>query len=338
MLKILTIIGFLANQFLPAFGPLPTTIDPRPIPESVRAIYATAYTVQHPNFQGLRNLIKRTELNAIIINTKEPSGPKLYPKLGKVVTELKSEGVWTIARHVVFQDDELASRRPDLALKKADGKLWRDSGGRTWVDPAAQEVWQYNLKVARATLALGFDEINLDYIRFPTDGNTDTIHYPVWNKKTSREDTIASFARWFRRELKAIKPEVKISADLFAYTFLEDNDLGMGQRLSKLAPNFDVLAPMIYPSHYSPNNFNFPNPAEHPYEVVKQTLEKGKHLLINSPLTIIRPWIQDFDMGADYTVELVKAEIKAISDAGYKNGWMLWNPKNIYTEGALKDN
>jgi hypothetical protein len=338
MLKILTIISFLTSQLLPTWGPLPVTSTPRQMPASVKAIYATAYMVQHPHFQELRDLISHTELNAIVINTKEPTGPKLYPKLGKVVTELKNEGVWTIARQVVFQDDELVGRRPDLALKKADGKLWRDSGGRTWVDPAAKEVWQYNLKVARETLALGFDEINLDYIRFPTDGNTNKIIYPVWDKKISREDVIANFARWFRRELKAINPNVKISADVFGYTFLEDNDLGMGQRLSKLAPNFDVLAPMIYPSHYSPNNFNFANPAEHPYEVVRGTLEKGKPLLINSPSTKIRPWIQDFNMGANYTPELIKAEIKGISDAGYESGWMLWNPKNVYTIDALKNN
>ncbi|MBI5466132.1 MAG: hypothetical protein HY974_02505, partial [Candidatus Kerfeldbacteria bacterium] len=159
---------------------------------------------------------------------------------------------------------------------------------------------------------------------------------PVWNTQTPREDIIVNFAGWLRRQLKAVKPNVVVSADVFAYTFVEDWDLDMGQRVKKLAAAVDVIAPMAYPSHYYGKNFGFTNPAEHPYEVVRLTLEKGKKLFINSPQIIIRPWLQDFNLGAVYTADLVRAEIKAIVDAGYHSGWMLWDPRNIYTAGALQ--
>jgi len=337
MLELLATLGLLSRLLLPALPPAssPTTLHQPPA--EVKAVYVTSNMVRHPQFQYLRQLLRDTELNAVVINTKEPWGPRLDDGLRRTVAELKAEGVWTIARHVTFQDDDLAERRPELALKRPDGKLWRDNGGRTWVDPTNRQVWQHNADIARRTMALGFDEINLDYVRFPSDGDTKTISYPSWNKVISKEDSIAGFIAWFRREIKATKPDVILSADVFAYALVEDWDLDIGQRVSKLAPVLDVIAPMAYPSHYYGKNFGYANPAEHPYEVVRQTLELGRPLMVNAPKIIIRPWLQDFDMGAEYTAPMVLAEMKAVKDAGYNDGWMLWNPRNVYTRGALAD-
>ena len=57
--------------------------------------------------------------------------------------------------------------------------------------------------------------------------------------------------------------------------------------------------------------------------------------------TKLRPWLQDFDLGADYNAEMVKKQIQAVYDAATStpellNGFMLWNPSNIYTQGALE--
>ncbi len=335
MFKLAAILALSLASFFPDLGPLPEAAPVRVMPREVKAVYATAYTVRGKRLAELRQLMRDTELNAIVINTKEPSGPKLDEGLRNTVRELHDEGVWVIARHVVFQDDELAARDQRVALKRDSGSLWRDSGGRAWVDPANLDVWEHNLKIALDTFALGFDEINLDYIRFPTDGDTKAIRYPTWNSQTSKEDTITDFAKWFRRQLKARYPRAIISADVFGYTFVEDWDLGMGQRITKLAPYLDVVAPMIYPSHYYGKNFGFANPAEHPYEVSYQTLIKGQPLFAGSPRTLVRPWFQDFNMGATYTPSMVRAQFKALEDAGYASGWMLWNPRNIYTKGAL---
>lgn len=335
MLKLVAAIALSLASLQPKLPPLPEVPPARVMPREVKAVYATAYTARGARLQELRQLIKTTELNAIIINTKEPSGPKLDGKLAEVVRQLHDEGVWVIARHVVFQDDELAARDTRVALKRAGGNLWRDGGGRTWVDPSSRDVWQYNLEIAKRTLELGFDEINLDYIRFPTDGDTKAIKYPVWDGKKIKEDVIAEFAGWFSRELKRRYPQAVVSADVFGYTFVEDWDVGMGQRIKKMSPEVDVISPMIYPSHYYGKNFGFQNPAEHPYEIAYQTLIRGKKILGEGTHALVRPWFQDFDMGAEYTPERVRAQFTALKDAGYTSGWMLWNPSNIYTKGAL---
>lgn len=333
----LSLLSLLATQLLPAPRALPpvTVVARRPMPEVVKAIYATSSTAHTARINNLKQLIATTELNAIVINTKEPSGPKLDNHLKELVQELKASGIWTIARQVVFQDDELAARQPELALKRGNGTLWRDRGGKTWVDPSSRVVWEYNLKVARQTISLGFDELNLDYVRFPTDGDVKAIRFPNWKPEVSKAETIAGFAGWLRRELRASHPGVVVSADVFAYSFMTNDDLGMGQDLKLLAPNLDVVAPMIYPSHYRRGNFGFTNPALHPYEVVRQTLERGQPALTSAPNTIVRPWLQDFNLGARYTAEFIRAEFEGVADAGGSAGWMLWNPHNVYTTAAL---
>jgi len=257
--------------------------------------------------------------------------------LGELILKLQQKNIWTIARIVVFQDDDWPLRDSAVVLKSAGGGLWRDGGGRLWLDPAAREVWQYNAEVSKQALALGFDEINLDYIRFPSDGVVSNIKYPVWDRQQSKEQIIAEFAHWIVNDIKKFKPHAIVSADLFAFSFVQDWDLDIGQRLSLLAQDFDVLAPMVYPSHYSSGNFGFTNPAEHPKEVVKETLNKGKEILGDSQV-IIRPWLQDFNMGAQYTAPMVRAQIQAIQESGYNSGWMLWNPANKYTTQVLYAN
>lgn len=338
-LKLLALLGALSQSLFPsALGPLPTVTPAwRPMPAAVHAIYLTSSTAHTPTrVAELTRLVQTTELNAMVINTKEPNGVRIDNALKQTVQTLKNQGVWMIARQVVFQDDDLAHRHPELALKRAGGSLWQDSGGRTWADPASRAVWQYNLDAARAAFALGFDEVNLDYIRFPTDGDVAAIRYPSWNGKTPREDVLAQFLRWFSTELKASYPHAIISVDVFGYTFLHDWDVGMGQRITKLAPALDVVAPMVYPSHYAPYNFGFANPADHPTEVVTQTLALGQPLFTHTPNTIVRPWLQDFNLGAVYSADMVKKEITAAENSGYTHGWMLWNPRNVYTAGALR--
>ncbi len=127
-----------------------------------------------------------------------------------------------------------------------------------------------------------------------------------------------------------------MSADLFGYSILVDDGTHIGQRFIDLVDDFDVVAPMVYPSHYRTGNFGFKNPAENPYEVVYGTLEVAQKKLAAAHKTaIIRPWLQDFNLGAVYTGAMVKAQMKASVDAGFDNGWMLWNARNVYATDAL---
>jgi len=139
------------------------------------------------------------------------------------------------------------------------------------------------------------------------------------------------FYAYLTKHLRQNQPEAVLSIDVFAYSFLKNDGLGVGQRLGDAAVYFDVVSPMGYPSHYASGNFGFVNPAEEPYQVVRQTLEKGKVLLAAASSTaIIRPWIQDFNIGADYNAQMVQEEMRAVRDAGFGDTWMVWNPSNIY--------
>ena len=194
LLAIVILLANLLTKTVEPLAPLSATDMPRVMPTEVKAIYVTSTTAKlQQRMTELRQLIYDTELNAVVINTKEPFGPRIYPELKVLVDELHKEGLWVIARHVVFQDDELAERQPELSLKRASTANWKDRGGHGWVDPANREVWEYNLDIAQKTLELGFDEINLDYIRFPTDGDLNNIIYPSWNKTTPREEILKNF-------------------------------------------------------------------------------------------------------------------------------------------------
>jgi len=105
---------------------------------------------------------------------------------------------------------------------------------------------------------------------------------------------------------------------------------------------------MVYPSHYMKGFIGYENPAEHPYEIIKysmdaavQRIQDFKVYASTTPVrATLRPWFQDFDLGADYDAEKVRAQMNAWSDSATNtpeldSGWMLWNASNWYTRDAL---
>jgi len=354
-------------------------IEPQPRlsnpPEEIKAIYATSWSAGSPKkIQYLIDLINETELNAIVIDIKDYSGFVAYnsdlktvheynaeeiriPRLNTLLKTLHDHNIYAIARLSTFQDQRLPKARPDLAITSSSTQsVWKDQKGLSWIDPASEEAWAYNVSIAREATARGFDEINFDYIRFISDGDLEDAVYPFWDKKTPRRNVIKSFFSYVRKEL----PEIKISADLFGLVTANYDDLGIGQHLEDAFPYFDAIAPMVYPSHYRTGSFGITEPAKHPYEIIKKSMDiatmrwnKYNAGLMaaqasNTPQTIekiakFRPWLQDFDLGADYTAEMVRAQIQALYDAASSSpeslgGWMLWNPSNVYTKEALHTN
>lgn len=358
----------IASDALPP-PPKITDIEPQlPLanpPEKIKAIYSTSWSAaSEKKLQYLIGLIKDTELNAIVIDVKDYSGYVLYntdlelPKkydavdpriarLNKLVKRFHDEGIYVIGRISVFQDQRLAAARPDLALySSTTGQTWKDFKGLTWMDTAAKEVWDYNIAVAQEILARGFDEANFDYIRFASDGDLNDIKYPFWDEKTLKTKVVREFFEY----LRAAIPSGKLSADLFGLVTINKDGLGIGQHLEYALPNFEAIAPMTYPSHYFKGFIGFENPADHPYEVVKYSMDTAvkriedfKVYASTTPMNAkLRPWFQDFDLGADYDAEKVRAQIKAWDDAvaGHPDldgGWMLWAPTNIYTKEALQN-
>jgi len=315
-----------------------------------KGIYITFRTAASKRMDELIDLVKRTELNSVVIDIKDFTGlipfktdsdlinqigsEKDYiPDIKGLIDKLHQERIYVIARIAVFEDNYLATKRPDLALKTRAGNFWRDFKGLTWVDPASQDVWDYTVALAKEAVKIGFDEINLDYIRFPSDGDTSLIVYPFWDYKIPKKEIIRQFFEYFSQRVKPMG--VFISADLFGLTLTSPNDLNIGQWLEYAAPYFDYICPMVYPSHYPAGFEGYENPALFPYEVIYKGLITGEERLasLSSPAKL-RPWLQDFDMGAVYDAQMVNSEKRAAYDAG-AYGWLLWNPKNIYTENAL---
>lgn len=332
-------------------------------PEIIKAVYATGWSAgSRAKLNYLIDLIKTTELNAIVIDVKDYSGYILYdiqneqvkkyrakqvsiPKINSVIKRLHDDGIYVIARITVFQDPRLALARPDLAVQNNQTKTtWHDRKGLAWIDPASQEAQDYNIAIAKDAAARGFDELNFDYIRFPSDGNLEVMEFPFYNSTTTLQKTvIKNFFKYMRKELAG----TPISADLFGLTTVNNDDLGIGQSFIDAIRYFDAVAPMVYPSHYANGFIGYKNPADYPYEVIKYSMEKAldKYSRLDSatnskPLAKLRPWLQDFDLGADYDTAKVKDEIRAVDETvgktKYFDGWMLWNPSNVYTKSALE--
>lgn len=314
--------------------------------DNVRAVYlAGDFIRDEKKIQYLEGLIKDYNINAVVIDVKD-SGVLLDERMKIVHSRFKNLGVYTIARIVTFQDSKLAKQRPDLAIKMSNGEFWY-SGSRKWkrwwVDPASEGVWDYNIGIAKKAIDIGFDEIQFDYIRFPTDGPKDKV-YPIWDGRTPKDEVMKKFFARIRKELKTYKPEIKISIDVFGEVFLYSQVKEIGQSLETMHEYFDVISPMAYPSHYSCGEFKYYDPNTEPYGVYFKTLKPGIDKLkgLNSRAKV-RPWVQAFSIrniygcGGTKTIyggKEIRKEIKAGKDLGVF-GWMLWNPSSSFEKSAL---
>ena len=315
-------------------------------PEIIKAIYMTGNSAGRKAYLNyLTGLFKNTEINAVVVDIKG-SGGYTTSNLDNLVRFFHDQNIYVIGRIAVFEDPVFSKAHPEWAIyNKQTKNLWKDNNGQGWMDPASKDVWDYNVSIAKDAFSHGFDEMNFDYIRFPSDGNMANIGYPIYDGKTTKSQVIKNFFAYLRKQM----PDEKLSVDLFGQTTVNKDDMGIGQTIENAFNYFDFVSPMVYPSHYINGFIGYKNPAEHPYEVVKYSLDSGvlrQTAFVNSILqttsttiqpALFRPWLQDFNMGAFYNSDMVKQEIKAVQDAlgdKYK-GFMLWNPSNIYTQGAI---
>ncbi len=322
-------------------------------PNSVRAIYMTSWVAGTKKWrENLVDFIKKSEINSVVIDIKDYSGrvsfntgDEFIKKIGseemrvsdmkEFLDSLHQSDIYVIGRITVFQDPFFSKLNLSLAVQKKNGTLWKDRKGLSYIDPAAEEYWKYIVRIAQASEKIGFDEINFDYIRFPSDGDMKNITFPISGIKglTHKESILNSFFAYVRGELKNIG--VPLSADVFGMTTINKDDLNIGQVLEGLEPYFDYIAPMVYPSHYPPTFNGFKNPAAHPYEIIKLSMDSAVSRLKAASSTPfkLRPWLQDFNLGAVYDAEKIRAEKRAVYDAGLTS-WMMWDPSNKYTKEA----
>lgn len=316
-----------------------------------KALYLSSFGANSTKLMGnAKQLICNTEINALVIDIKMDRGQVafktanpiankigaqdliLFKDLKKFVADLKKQGIYTIGRIVVFKDTPLITAYPQWGVKKDDGTLFKDKEGLYWIDASRTDAHKYVLDIAAETAAAGFDEIQFDYVRFP---DRKGIKFSVENTQANRVKAISSFLEAAR--VRLISYNVFISADIFGYVSWHNADIDIGQRVDALAPYVDYLSPMLYPSGFNAGIPGYPNPVKANYEIVKHSLDKALLKSGNSPLNY-RPWLQAFrDYAFDrriYGEKEIRDQIRASEDFG-SCGWILWNPRNVYTGAGL---
>jgi len=317
--------------------------------ENLKGVYITSYTANSKEIfaEKLRDnifkFIEEEKINSVVIDVKEAQGPALFAQLKDLISELHQKNTWCIARIVVFRDDSLIKTHPEFYLKRKIGSFWQDNQKCFWLDPASQEVQDYIIDFSKEVIDFGFDELQFDYIRFPSDGDLKDIVYPFYDGSKERVQIIGEFISRLN-ELKDYKKEIILSIDLFGYIATQFESLGIGQRL-KDCKDLDYISFMLYPSHFYGGFGDFPYQSEnieevvsnHPYEVVFESIQTASDYLESLGGTAkIRPWLQAFDLKVDtergifYDAEKITAQIKAAQDAN-SVGYLLWNPTNVYS-------
>lgn len=322
-------------------------------PEIVRGVYMSSWVASTPSARNhLVELLDETELNSVVIDVKDNNGAVTWidrmreDSLKTFIDELHAKDIYVIGRIAVFQDPVFAKKHTEEAVKRTDGSLWLSKKGEAWVDTGSQQMWAYIEELGLHAYALGFDEINLDYIRYPTDAFGEGFVFPKSGDraKVDREGVVTEFYEHITGVFR--KKGIPISGDVFGIITTSSKDIPvLGQNFAAALTTFDYVAPMVYPSHYAPGSFGLVNPAAYPKEVILAALGGAVRIadvLASSTMQStsslrakIRPWYQDFDMGAVYTAELVGAQIEAGEGLGIKS-YMMWDPKNTYTKAVYK--
>ena len=312
-------------------------------PGTQKAVYLTEYsTANIRKREEIYKLVSHTELNSIVFDVKDESGSigydsnvelagesgakKNYYDIDAVLREMKSKGIYSIARFVVFKDNILPRFRPDLAIKdrRTGNPLY--SEGSYWPDIYCEEVWDYYIDIIKELAEKGVNEIQFDYIRAPAKGN---IAYADYTYNIAGNDKVWAITNFLKKVKEATRQyDIKISADVFGWTFIVDNDQGIGQMLEEIAPYLDYIYPMPYPSHYSTNFLGYELPEAHPYEVVSYTLNKGLSRIDDTGCMVV-PWIQAFSLKVKYTEKEILSQIQAAEDLGIE-GFLFWNAANKY--------
>ncbi len=242
--------------------------------------------------------------------------------------QARKAGIYLIGRVVTFEDPITAVAHPELAIHKSDGSLWHTNGGLAWLNPYSRAAWKYDVDVAVAAAKAGFDEIQFDYVRFPSDGDLSIIRYPGAHPQPMKA-TIAAFLAYAASRLHPLG--VRVSADVFGLS--ASHDLGIGQYPAQVGKVVDAIYPMTYPSHYTSGEYNLPDPNAAPGATVMDSLRDFRTKLAGRKALLV-PWLQDFSLGRTYTSTDVAAQI-ASARAMDTGGFMLWNAvRALHVPGA----
>ncbi|GAC1364933.1 MAG: putative glycoside hydrolase [Herpetosiphon sp.] len=323
------------------------------VPFAARAAYLPyGLASQAAQRNRMFDMIKRTALNAVVIDVKSDdgfvwrSGVPLAKQVGAsddtldlraFAADAHQRGIYVIGRFTIFKDTVLVRARPELAIHRPDGDIWRDPPGNGYADPFVTTTWQYYADLAKDIAAQGVDEIQYDYIRFPVDGDMKTAQYHSEATGKTRIAAITQFVTFMEQQLRTQK--VFISVDIFGRVVWHPVDPDTGQTLEQIAAHVDYVSPMLYPSGFNTGSGGFDRPPEHPYEIIKQSLERTVPRIKGLPVRV-RPWLQafqDYAWNIPYGLAEYLGQRQAADELG-TSGWMYWNPLGRYDERTFAAN
>jgi len=321
--------------------------QPRAYPAEIRGVHVTMALASVPGKIDEYLSLTKHGLNTLELDVKDENGevgfrkPKValarevdaakeYYDPVEVAQKAHAAGVYLIGRIVCFEDPTLTQSAPRYAIRTTSGGVWTTVAGLGWANPYDKRVWDYNVQLGIAAAKAGFDEIQFDYVRFPTDGDLSAAVFPGKTKQ-SKTAVITSFAKYAGERLKPLG--VRVSADVFGLS--ATRNMGIGQRPKQLGAYLDTIYPMVYPSHFGPGEYNLSDPNAQPGRTVGLALRDFDRQLTGLDTRVV-PWLQDFSLGRTYTLADVQDQIEAARDAGAE-GYLLWNAAGLYTRGALAD-
>lgn len=311
-------------------------------PVAIKSLYMQSGMVKnnYKTYTRALELLELTELNALTIDYKDDEG-RVTQDIKPFIDELRARGVYTIARIVSFKDNQAPREQPELGIPNTSGELWKDKNGVTYLNPFNPKSWDYLIQLSKNAINDGFDEIQYDYVRFPTDGNLGTMNLGEDFKKakkaeksTLRTGAIAGFLKKAREEIGPMGGFV--AADVFGITAYDEDDSGIGQQLETIAPFLDYACPMVYPSGFANPTVNIKNPVANHGTIVEDSVKRYR---TRAPVqTVVRPWLQAFrDYAYDkrhYGDEEIRCQIDGSDKAG-GCGFLLWNAGSNYDEDGL---
>lgn len=319
-----------------------------------KAIYVQAHKLMtKKGIDEYRSIIRRNKLDAMVIDMKDdyggirfdPNDPLIKQKgyvsrykidIDTFVPQMKADGVYLIARIVTFKDRNLAQydKQQYAVWDKTTNRPWKGISGyaedgsaryydEDWVDPYSPEVWEYFVHIAQELVARGFDEIQFDYIRFPTDGrNMKNAAFRWRSPGMDKESALLSFLSFARKNIDA-----PIGIDIYGANGWYRSGTRTGQDVEQLAEYVDVVCPMFYPSHFEQSFLNYAPASERPYRVYYYGTYRNT--VIGRNKLIIRPWIQAFYLNVSYdrawyNENYVTQQIYGVRDS-VNRGYMYWN-------------
>lgn len=343
-------------------GEIVIDYEPERKPVKVKGIYISAYVAGTPSMvDTLLEEIDKTEINTLVIDLKDDFGrvscevdSPLIQELGSVrvhiqdmeglMNKLRERDIYAIARIPAFRDAWLGTVRPEWCVQYADGSVFTDKDGNSWVNPYREEAWDYLVEIGIQAKKLGFQEVQFDYVRFCTESSMEDVVFREEDTRgRSRTDVICEFMEYAYRKLR--EQGLFVSADVFGAIINSDvNANAVGQIYGELAKHVDYISPMIYPSHYGDGYYGIDYPDMHPYETITAALQASRKEIYfardgQEHIAIVRPWLQDFTASwlmhyIPYGADQVREQIQATYDAGYDE-WLLWDASCRYDWDGL---